>query len=431
MTTVTHFQNTLQQLLNQIAEQAGYSSKFIRRQRKLSGASFVQTLVWGWLSKPEASLEELSQTAALCGVEISAQGLAQRMTETAAECLRTVLEASLMLVAQGTTGSHSFLERFNGVYLLDSTSIALPQEWASQWSGCGNQHGSSAGMKVQTLWDYQGGSLHLSLHPSRWSDVNLPVVTLPAGALRLSDCGYFDATRLQTLAQADSYYLLRVPSKVQVQDGTGRLQRLSAFLRRHAQPDFDGWVSLTGKGLPCRLLAQRAPQAVVHQRQQRIRQRAFRKGQSVSQEALALAAWTILVTNLPAAMLSFDEAFVLLRLRWQIELLFKLWKQHANLSHSRSLNPQRILCEIYAKLIGLLIQHALLLLTAWDVPRRSLVKMAQTIRKFIFALVYSLRTSAAAFAALIETLTFVLRSGCRSNKRKTQPALFQRLLCLS
>jgi len=58
-----------------------------------------------------------------------------------------------------------------------------------------------------------------------------------------------------------------------------------------------------------------------------------------------------LITTAPAYKLSFDEALVLYGARWQIELLFKLWKSHAKLDTSRSCNPWRILTEIYIKLL--------------------------------------------------------------------------------
>ncbi len=48
---------------------------------------------------------------------------------------------------------------------------------------------------------------------------------------------------------------------------------------------------------------------------------------------------------------------MLVRCRWQIELLWKLWKAHGKLDTWRSYKPKRILTEIYAKLLGLLITH--------------------------------------------------------------------------
>ena len=431
MLTLAQFQQHLQELLRVTARQAGRDSAFVQRQRKLSGESFVSSLVWGWLANPEATLTELSQSAALCGVTISPQGLAQRMTARAAACLRQVLEASLVLVAAGGEGSTTFLQQFNGVYLLDSTEVPVPVEWETVWSGGGNQNQRRAALKVQTLWDYQGGRLHFSLHPARRHDAGLPVAALPQGAIRITDSGYFDVGSLQTLHEQGGFYLTRVPCKVRLFDEAGRKWQLSHFLQQYAAPHFDGEVTLTAQGLHCRLLAHRVPDAVVAQRQARLRQTARRKRQSLSQEAMSLAHWTIVVTNLSTARLTFEQAFMLLRLRWQIELLFKLWKQHAHLETSRSRQPHRIMCEIYAKLLGLVIQHALLLVTCWDVPNQSLVKLAQTVRKSAFLLAFAVWTDTAHFHAILAALRFVLRSGCRLDTRQAQPSHFQQLLSLS
>ena len=43
---------------------------------------------------------------------------------------------------------------------------------------------------------------------------------------------------------------------------------------------------------------------------------------------------------------------VLLRVRWQIELLFKLFKSHTQVDTWQSQKPWRILCEVYAKIGG-------------------------------------------------------------------------------
>ena len=45
-----------------------------------------------------------------------------------------------------------------------------------------------------------------------------------------------------------------------------------------------------------------------------------------------LQEWTIFVTNCPPEMLTWKEVVVLYRARWQIELLFKLWKSHNRLA---------------------------------------------------------------------------------------------------
>ncbi len=93
MTTVTKVVQAMQTILTQTADQAAQLTRFVQRRSKLSGAAFVQTLVFGWLANPQATLEELAQTAATRGVRISPQGLEQRFTPQATQCLYQVLQA--------------------------------------------------------------------------------------------------------------------------------------------------------------------------------------------------------------------------------------------------------------------------------------------------------------------------------------------------
>ena len=54
----------------------------------------MQTLVFGWLNNPEATLEELCQTVAL-GIQITSQGLGNRFTPQESDCLGKMLEAAV------------------------------------------------------------------------------------------------------------------------------------------------------------------------------------------------------------------------------------------------------------------------------------------------------------------------------------------------
>jgi IS4 transposase len=59
-----------------------------------------------------------------------------------------------------------------------------------------------------------------------------------------------------------------------------------------------------------------------------------KKGRTANAESLLLAAWNIVITNASAEKLSISDCFLLYSLRWQIELLFKLWKSYAKVGHS-------------------------------------------------------------------------------------------------
>jgi hypothetical protein len=182
--------------------------------------------------------------------------------------------------------------------------------------------------------------------------------------------------------------------------------------------------------LPARLLAVRVPQEVADQRRRRLRAEARRKGRAVSAARLALAAWTLLVTNVPAEVLSLREALVLARTRWQIELLFKLWKSHGRVDKSRSTKPWRVLCEVYAKLLAMVVQHWLFLVSCWAYPDRSLPKAAQTVQKHALHLASAFGETPLLMRA-IATIQRCLAAGCRMNRRKKAPNTYQLLLDLS
>jgi hypothetical protein len=79
-----------------------------------------------------------------------------------------------------------------------------------------------------------------------------------------------------------------------------------------------------------------------------------------------------------------------------------------------------VLCELYAKLIGLLLQHWLILLFAWQDEQRSLVKFAQVVRDTAGSLLEALAGGRSLRSAL-QVIQRRMRSGCQLNKRKKHP----------
>ncbi len=433
MSTIPYVCATLQTVLTTVANTAARSTGFIQRQRQLTGAGFVQTLVFGFLAKPTMSLDQLAQTAATVGTPISAQGLDQRFTPHAAACLQAVLGAAVQQCVTAEPVAIPLLQRFAGVYVLDSTTIMLPDALQDMWQGNGGSTavGTSAALKVQVLWNLSAGSLqHIGLQDGRANDTVAPAqdVLLPAGALRIADLGYFALDHLATLAAQRVYILSRLPSQVAIFDQQGQRCDLLALLRRTEAP-LDLAVTIGAHHrLPVRLLAVPVPPAVADQRRRRLRQAWRDKGRTPSAWVLALAAWTIAITTVPADLLTLSEALVLLRARWQIELLFKLWKSQGQVDTWRSQQPWRILCEVYAKLLAMIVVHWVVLVSCWHYPNRSLTKAAHTVRHHALVLARALGTSTARLVEALHVIGACLRVGGRLNTRKSKPNTFQLLL---
>jgi hypothetical protein len=432
MHSLTQVAEALQSVLTTVADQLARASGFVQRQSKLTGAKFAQTLVFTWLNDPAATYEQLAQTATALGVPITAQGLDDRFTPAAAQFLKALLAAAMQQVIRASPAAIPLLQRFQGVYVQDSTTIALPPALASVWAGCGNGAcPQNAALKVQLQVNLNDGQLtHLDLQPGRASDRSAPMQTaaLPPGSLRLADLGYYSLPTWAEYAYRDEFWLSRLPPQCALYREDGTALDLPAVLATVGEDPVDLAVRLSQKHqLPCRLIAARVPLAVAAERRRKARADAKRKGYTPSARLLALCAWALFVTNVPPDKLNAHAVLVIARLRWQIELIFKLWKTHGQVDTSRSAKPSRILCEVYAKLLGLLLQHWIMIVGSWVYANRSWFKAAKTIRQHSSALAIAL-TDTPHLLRVLEIIGGCLAKGARLNTRKTTPNTVQLVL---
>jgi hypothetical protein len=435
MNIIPQVVDVMQTVLTTTADYAGRLTGFVKRERKLTGSSFVQTLVFGWLAKPDASIEELTQTAAALGIDISPQGLDYRFNYEASECLFETLSSATGALICDNPVAIPILQRFNGVYIQDSSIVVLPDELSSVFQGCGgsSEKNTQASVKLQVRLDMNTGGIDGPyLQSGRVSDRSsyLKEKPLPKGALRIADLGYFSLDNLISLNTQGVYWLSKIFSQCQLYDQNEKKWDIVELLSTHCLDKLDIPILLGLKErMHCRLIAVRVPEDVANERRRKIRADATRRGKTPSRHKLELANWTILVTSVPKKLLSLDEAFVLLRIRWQIELLFKLWKRDGKIDDWRSEKPWRILCEFYAKLLAMLIQHWILLSGFWRFPNRSLTKAAQTVRKHALHLAVSFASkSRERLLEALEIIGHCLALGCRLNKRRVKPNTYQLLL---
>ncbi|MEO8957204.1 MAG: transposase, partial [Ktedonobacteraceae bacterium] len=125
------------------------------------------------------------------------------------------------------------------------------------------------------------------------------------------------------------------------------------------------------------------------------------------------------VTNVPASLMSLAQACVVMKIRWQIELLFKLWKQEALLDEWSSSKPWRILCEVYAKLLAMVIQHWVMLVACDDDPHASWTGVAEIVRQQVPTLVHGFRQHLSLGKAL-RLVRESVRGGCSIVARSTR-----------
>ena len=332
----------------------------------------------------------------------------------------------------------ALLKQFSAVILEDSSSITLPPTLAQVWRGCGGSPGASeAALKVFVRWDVLRGELQgPGLEQGRRNDKRGPLAVedLPDGCLYVADLGFFGVERLSTIAHGGPdqpavkrYFVSRYQAKTVLQTRSGHRIALAGILPQQVgQVEEVGALLGQAGRLPVRVIMLRVPKDVADERRARIRESAQAQGRIPDEEVLFLADWTIVLTNVPRRRLCSEQVLVILRLRWQIERLFRLWKEHGFIDQWRSKKPWRILSEVYAKLAAMVIQQWLIQLGCWQDPHRSLFKAAQVVRREANRLMVALYKG-----GLEEELRDILRcmrSGCRLNTRKQAPNTSQFLL---
>ena len=369
---------TIQNVLGPEAEELGRATGVIQRRRKFTAVSLLRMLVLTLLRKPDAKATDFQSTAAQLGLDVTSTAVENRFTPQLVGFLRAVLERTVLRVLAASPQTVDLLNKFTSVRIGDSSTIALPDELADQFPGCGGiLRAGLAAMKIHLLWDFLTGSiLQLRITPGRASDATNPIAqeVAPAGSLSLFDLGYFCLDRFQNLTRAGAFWISRLQHGTSVFDAQGQPLALLQYLRQQTGSGPIDVSILLGVShrLPCRLIALRVPQEVADRRRQKAYVKAQKHGRVPSREYLEWQDWTIFVTNCEPELLTWEAVVVLYRARWQIELMFKLWKSHNRLAtHRAGAAAEEQLAVVYVKLIAVLVQHWILLTATWCECRRK------------------------------------------------------------
>jgi hypothetical protein len=387
MINVNRLGQTLQNLFGRTAHEAACETKFEQRQSKLTGLKFMQVMVLGFLQHPSASLNMLCQVAADLGVDITKQGLQKRLTSAAVEFMQTMFEHSQAQLQNKVPIPLPLLTQFTAVHLVDSSGIGLPDSLAAEFPGSGGD-GPEAGLKLQTIWEFLRSNLTaVWITTGREPDQGFRghLAHMIPGALFLCDLGYFKLTSLGHMITRGAYFISRFDTHCGLLEPVnGARFDLLAYLTAtlEDQVELDLLVGCRTQ-LDCRVLALQLPAKVVAERRRKARANARRKGRTLSAEKLAWLAWSVYITNVPDTMLTMRQVVLIYTLRWQIELLFKLWKSEGQLDRVAGKRRERVLCEVYAKLIGMVIFHYLTAPVRWAERELSPVKALQIFRRYV------------------------------------------------
>jgi hypothetical protein len=414
--------------IDEIAKEVG----FVERKSPITGTAFLLALTTGTLGSTEGTLAELALFLGVtCRVDVTAQAVDARFTDAAVVFLERCLRQGLAVLRSGAHRMKA-LSQFDHVYAMDSTNFDLNPELATVFKGNGGD-ASKAAMRIQFVLDFCTGSMYFEVGDVTLSDptalaslIRDKKIPMDGCCLFLTDLGYFKAATFSEMCGMKGVLFLskmHFGSKVHRPDGT----EINLDEKLKKKPlQFEELISLAGA--TCRLIGVRLDDETAGQRIRKANAASEAKSGQISTAYRLFLHYAIFVTSLPKPY-TMELLYVLYRIRWQVELVFKSWKSVFGIHKQRSGKEARVRCEVYGKLIVATLAALMecVVMTACDDISLSRYKVAKVLKSTASALSMAILTGRTTIMRALDLLQKVIRKHCRKAKQKNKPTIEQRL----
>lgn len=303
----------------------------VKRERKLDFVVFFWTLLLGFRAGSRRTLESLRRVyERKAGHTIAASSFHERFTPQLAAMLRQMATEVMASMTRQRRGQLRELMRgFLDVLCIDATVIALRNALAPRFPACHDD--GAAAIKLHTVMSAIEGSAHrIKLSGQRKSDCGVwkRLDDWVKGCLLLFDLGYYDFNLFHRIEKRGGFFLSRLKAnanQVIVRENRrhrGRARTLEGCTLQEAI-----------EGLKRSVIDVQAAFEVVMQGSGRIEVKHWRVVGVLNEET---GQYHLYVTNVPGDVLAAEDVGRLYAVRWQIELYFKLCKQHGRLDELTS-----------------------------------------------------------------------------------------------
>jgi len=338
---------------------------FCRRKSKLNPFMFFDLMMYDSSSAKPKSLNQLAiEALSVHDVDISKQGMDKKFSEQTLTFLKHLIEKQLS-VELGQQIEAGWLSLFNRVIIKDATRFELPESYKDYLPGSGGA-ASKAGACLQFEYDLKSGSIiDLNLTAANRPDVSDAVQVLDKVAcndLVIRDLGYFAFNSFLNISDKGAFFISRHKANAIVYEmKDGKLQQLDFKILYERMKKYqlsriekDVFIGNTSK-IPVRMIIDLLPDDVYEQRIRKTNRSHKSKGYNSSEKFKLMSRFNLVITNVPQTVLPVDIVPILYRIRWQIELIFKIWKSVIGIHHNRIMKYTRWLCILHFKLLLMIV----------------------------------------------------------------------------
>jgi hypothetical protein len=315
----------------------------------------------------QLSLEDLAND--FCeqhGISISKQGLHERFNDFSVGFMSELLKHQLSQQLS-RLGPNAY-SRFNRIRIKDSTRFCVPKEYASIYKGQGGI-GTEAQISIQYEYDILTGKpIVLELTSACRNDQKDSKETLnniEKDDLLIRDLAYTSQEYIQHISKSEAFYLNRLNTKWKILDKGGSpidFLKITKYLTKHSLPflEVDVQIAIGKNLLNTRLIISKVDASTYAKRLAKAQIAAKSKGYQVTDKYKTSAALNLFITNIPKDWLKAEQVRNAYSLRWQIELVFKVWKSQANINKVKAMKIQRFQCQLIAQFLWLLLHWKML-----------------------------------------------------------------------
>lgn len=301
------------------------------------------------------------------GITISKQAYDERFDETAVSFVKSIFETQLLKQVEDIVHP-TFLKKFTRVRIKDGTRFELPERLKDYFKGFGGKNKTGAGACIQLEIDLKTGKLleveltHANKPDNK--DVSLKAENIEEGELVIRDLGYFMLDAVEKIIKNKAYIISRLNTKTKAYEVNGQeisFEKVYRTMRQSKISHLEKQVLIGQEHrIPVRLILAIVPEEEYQKRLRKIEIYNRKKGHQTSEDYKARARFNLFITNIEAEDVPSEEVYTLYKLRWQIELIFKIWKSICGIDKIQPMKYHRFACILYAKLILIQINNQLI-----------------------------------------------------------------------
>jgi Transposase DDE domain len=350
---------------NNWLDEQSRNTHFIERNRSgLSGRMFLIMNVLELSNHPQNSLQDqCTWLEENFDVHLKKQSLDERYNTFSVLFLKTCFNTLLSqwIVKQKP---ENLTTCFNRILIRDSTTWQLPASMSAFYpSKSVSKTGSS--IKLDYCFNYLDGKTEqLIIESGRIPDSKINTQHEPEfkpNDLVVKDLGYWNCKQMDSYNDHQVYFVSRLKSDAslyQKKNNTYEQINLENFLPDDEQIHSYHWL-LSKQKTPVRVCIEKVPEWVRLQRLEALEKLAKSQKWNLSSSRIKLCGYNLYVTNTSEAQLPESLVRLIYAIRWQIEIVFKIWKSIFDLDNFKPMSIFRFECMLYGRLMLILINNQL------------------------------------------------------------------------